>query len=67
MLKFCSWNIYGLTQDKLDIMNDFLQQHNVILLTETWTDKSDSFYLEGYEFENFPRSHRHINAKRNSG
>ena len=54
-------------QDKLDILNEKLKAFDVILLTETWSDISDEYTLEGYEFINSPRSFRHVNAKRNSG
>ena len=67
VIKFCSWNIYGLTQDKIDILSDIWNSCDFILLTECWTDINDSFTLKGYDFINFPRAHRHKNAKRNSG
>lgn len=66
-LSFFTWNIYGLTQDKLDIMYNELNKFDVILFTECWTEKSDEYLLAGYEFINYPRSFRHENAKRNSG
>ena len=66
-LSFFTWNVYGISQDKLDMMFDVLNKFDVILLTECWTSKSDEYSLEGFEYFNFPRSFRHVNAKRNSG
>ena len=68
-LKFCSWNINGLTQEKLDdqIMGSYLKGFDIILLTETWSERDDSFNLPNFTFYNFPRTHRHALARRNSG
>ena len=65
----CSWNINGLTESKLhdDILVGFLKTHDIILLTETWTSETDSFFLDGYIFHNYPRNFKHHNALRNSG
>ena len=50
-----------------NILGNFLNQYDIIMLCETWTSDQDSFMLEGFEFYNFPRLKKHCNAKRNSG
>ena len=68
-IKFCSWNICGLTSCKLndDILGGFLKQHDIVLLTETWAKNDDNFHLENHVFYNFARNAIHPNAKRSSG
>ena len=68
-LKFCFWNISGLTDEKLNhhIIGEFLKKHDIILINETWCGLDDNFTLEGYTFYNYPRLNRNHKAKRNSG
>ena len=68
-IKFCSWNIWGVTSYKLhdDILGGFLKQYDIVLLTETWTKNNDNLCLENYVFYNFAHNALHPNAKRNSG
>ena len=68
-IKFCSWNICGLTTYKLhdDILGRFLKQYDIVLLTETWAKTNDNLGLENYVFYNFKRNALHPNAKRSSG
>ena len=68
-IKICSWNIGGLTVDKLtdDILGKFLSDFHILLLTETWTCNMDNFSLPGYTYFNYPRSKMHPNARRCSG
>ena len=64
-----SWNIKGLTNDKLsdDILGNFFKKLDIILLTETWTSDNAEIELKGFTFYNYPRKYRHPNAKRDSG
>ena len=68
-IRFCFWNINGLTATKLSdcVLGGFLKSFHVIMLCETWSDGSDSFELEGFVYYDFPRKYRHKNAKRASG
>ena len=68
----CFHNIHGLTLEKLsdDILGSFFKKFRLILLCETWLDKSqtDEFdVLDNYSFYNFSRAHRHPRAIRDSG
>ena len=68
-LKFLVWNINGLTEHKLnkDIAGELMMKHDIILLSEIWTEAEQKFYLNGYQYHNFPRTVRHKKAKRASG
>ena len=68
-IKLCSWNVYGLHENKLcdDILGAFLKLHDMIFVTETWASDEDSFNLDGYAYHDFSRKVKHTNAKRNSG
>ena len=50
-----------------DVLGKKLKTYDIILLSETWAEKSDLFEIEGYDFYNYPRNHRHHNARRESG
>ena len=68
-VKVLSWNIHGLSQDKLsdDILGTMLKGYDIILLSETWASDHDDFVLEGFEYHNYPRKCMHLNGARNSG
>ena len=68
-LTICCWNINSLSNDKLmdDVLGNMLKTCDIILLSETWAEKSDLFEIEGYGFYNYPRSHRHHKARQESG
>ena len=68
-VKILSWNIHGLSQDKLsdDILGTMLKGYDIILLSETWASDLDDFVLEGFEYHNYPRKCMHLNGARNSG
>ena len=68
-LKFCFWNVNGLTVEQLNhyITGAFLKKHDMILINDTWSGPDDNFILEGYTFYNYPRLNRNHKAKRNSG
>ena len=44
-----------------------LKEHDVLLLSETWTGKDSSFSIDGFEIMNFYSKHKHRKAKRNNG
>ena len=64
-----SWNINGLSQDKLNdaLLGSFLKQFDIILLSETWASTHDAFSLDGYVYHNYPRKSKHLKSKRESG
>ena len=68
-LKFCSWNICGLTEAKLydEILGNFFKSFDFIFLTETCACDIDNYNIEGYVFFNYSRRQVHHNARRNSG
>ena len=68
-LKFLVWNINGLTEHKLnkDIAGELMMKYDIILLSEIWIEAEQEFYLNGYQYHNFPRTVRHKKAKRASG
>ena len=68
-IKICFWNIDGLTQNKPNdhLLGKFLKMYDLILIAETWADKHDDFFLDGYTFTNYPRGYRNPYAKRCSG
>ena len=51
--RLISWNINGLTHCKLldDILGNFLNKYDIILLCETWTSDQDDIALDGFEFK----------------
>ena len=68
----CFYNIHGLTLNKLsdDLLGSFFKSFSLILLCETWLDKSqtDEFdVVDQYSFFNFARKFKHPNAIRGSG
>ena len=68
-INMISWNINGLTNDKLhdNMLGSFFKKFDLILLTETWTNKNSDVELQDYTFHNYPRKYKHANAKRDSG
>ena len=68
-IKLISWNINGLSQEKLndDVLGSMLKEYDIILLSETWTSIDDTFDLQGFSYYNYPRLSKHQAAKRNSG
>lgn len=51
-IKICAWNIEGLTDEKLtnELIGRFLQNFDLILVTETWCYSDDNFDLKGYTY-----------------
>ena len=68
-INIISWNINGLSQDKLNdaLLGFFLKKIDIILLSETWESTHDAFSLDGYVYHNYPRKSKHLNSKRESG
>ena len=66
--KILVWNIYGLTDYKLEVNESFLRQFTLIALTETWSrDNLASDIFPGYKYFDFFRPHQHINSVRGAG
>ena len=53
-IKLISWNINGLSQEKLndDILGSMLKEYDIILLSETWASIDDTFDLQGFSYYN---------------
>ena len=66
-LRICSWNIEGLNEEKFHIMENFLRQFDIILLSEIWCHADDMYNYSGYTFVNFARKEKHPDAIRMSG
>ena len=68
-ITLCSWNINGLTAEKLtyDILGCLFKDFDIILLSETWCYRDDTYDLQGYTYINYARSEKHPDAKRMSG
>ena len=68
-VKTCTWNINGLTNEKLHdgVLGKFLKHFDIIMLSETWTHESDNFTMSGYQYHNTSSKEKHGYAKRNSG
>ena len=68
-LNIVTWNINGLSQDKLgeNILGSMLEIYDNIMLSETWSSDQDDFFLDGYFYFNYPRSYKHPASKRMSG
>ena len=69
LVNIISWNINGLTPDKLskNVLGSFLEDYDIILLCETWASEQNDFILEGFRYFNYPRKYKHHATKRNSG
>ena len=50
-----------------EILGQYFDKFDVILLTETWSDGKDGFELHNFKYKDFSRKSRHANAKRASG
>ena len=68
-LKMCSWNIRGLTLEKLEqnILGNFFQEFDIISLSETWFLDDYEIQIPGFRMHASNRPHVNINAKRGSG
>ena len=68
-LKIIVWNINGLSQSVLDerIVGSLFLKYDIIMLCETWANDDAEFFLNGYEYYNYPRKYKHRCAKRSSG
>ena len=62
------WNIYGLTEYKLDVNEDFLRKSTVIIALETWSrgDIAGDVF-PGYKYFDFFRRNQHVNSVRGAG
>ena len=69
LVNIISWNVNGLTQDKLnkDILGSLFEDYDITLLGETWASDQDDYTLEGIKYHNYPRNYKHHAAKRESG
>ena len=49
-LKIVTWNVKGLSQDKLNdnILGKLFKNYDIIMLSETWSTDQDDFSLDGY-------------------
>ena len=66
--RITAWNIYGMTEHKLDANEEFLRESTLIIVTETWSRGNiakDIF--PGYEYFDFFRPNQHPNAPRGAG
>ena len=77
------WNIHGLNQTKLNILEDFFQYFHIICLSETWTEwedevknsnneiskskKAKEFQLKNFKYFPFSRKYKHKKAWRAAG
>ena len=68
-VRITSRDINGLSGDKLydEILGTFLQNFDLILLTETWACADVVFEVKGFTCHNYPRHYKHPNARRDSG
>ena len=68
-MKVLSWNVNGLTEDKLqddDFLN-LISGYDVIFLYESWTREDSKIEIPGYSSYNFYRTFQHGRARRCSG
>ena len=62
------WNIYGLTEDKLEVNQSFLRKSTVIATLETWSRGNlDQDIFPGYKYFDFFRPHQHQLSVRGAG
>ena len=77
-LQLLIWNIHGINQDKLNILEDFFQSKHIICLSETWTEKdandandeiskSKELQLKNFKYFPFSRKYKHKKAWRAAG
>ena len=66
--RITTWNIYGLTEYKLDVNEEFLRKSIVIIVLETWSrgNIAEDVFL-GYRYFDFHRPHQHSNSIRGAG
>lgn len=64
-----AWNCQGLTQSKQENADfvHILDRHDIIFLSESWTNKNSEIELSGYKCFNYFRKFQHRNARRSSG
>ena len=67
VLKTCSWNIRGLTIDKLDknVIGNVIKQFDIVDFSETWL--RDDMDIDGFISLHFMRDKIHKNAHRGAG
>ena len=65
--KFSAQNIHGLSQEKIDIMKEYILKFHMYIFSETWAEDSKMFSLEGYEYYPFSRAGKHVRAWKFSG
>ena len=62
------WNIYGLSEEKLEVNESFLRKSAVVALMETWSyGNFDQDIFPGYKYFDFFRPHQHHNSVRGAG
>ena len=68
-LKVCSWNIRGLTREKLDeeILGKLFNQYDILMLSETWFVNENELEIDNFKLYHFNRSILDKRAKRGSG
>ena len=68
-MKIASWNVHGLTPNKLQ-NTDFINticKIDILSVYETWTSKDSSLQINGFECYNVYRRYQNRRAKRSSG
>ena len=68
-MKIASWNVHGLTPNKLQ-NTDFINticKIDILSVYETWTSKDFSLQINGFECYNVYRRYQNRRAKRSSG
>ena len=76
-LQILIWNIHGIDETKLMILEDYFQPNHIICLGETWTHcesekndkiiKSKKLQLKNFKFFPFSRKYKHKRAWRAAG
>ena len=80
-LQILIWNIHGIDETKLKILEDYFQPNHIICLGETWThcesenkkgtsaqkNKSKKLQLRNFEYFPFSRKYKHKRAWRAAG
>ena len=68
-LRICSWNIRGLTREKLDeeILGKLFNQYDILMLSETWFVNENELEIDNFKMYHFNRAILDKRAKRGSG
>ena len=64
----CNWNIHGLSDEKLVVLEKYLRNFDMLIFQETWHRNEDAVHdIDGFTSYHYVRPNQDVNAVRGAG